>query len=154
MIFVNNSIIKGVEPETIHLIPFQGGGGGLNGPVDLEEGGGQGREPIDAIAVGVKREVELPVAPEVGDGFAVYFRWVLYRSDHAFGAIARGKVQPLGKMRGSRQEGGDVEGKPIALAVVVFQHALWQVTAELRGIILREDGLVVGVLEADALLVP
>src|ERR1700679_3544855 len=97
---VNNSIIKYMEFYPIRFVPLEGGGGGLYGPVDLEEGGGQRGKAVDPVEIGVKGKVELPVAPEVGYGFAVHFFGVLYRPDHAFRAIAGRKVQPLRKMRG------------------------------------------------------
>ena len=54
MIFFYNSIIKRVHSKAVDLVPFERGGRGLNGPVDLEEGRSQGRKTIDAIEIGIK----------------------------------------------------------------------------------------------------
>ena len=126
---VNNSIIKYMEFYPIRFVPLEGGGGGLYGPIDLEEGSGQRGKAVDPVEVGVEGKVELPVAPEMGHGLAVHFGGVLYCPDHAFRAIARREVQPLRKMCGSGQEGSDIEGKPVALTVVVFEDALWKIAA-------------------------
>ena len=76
----------------ILLVPFEGGSGGLEGPVGLEQGSGEGGETIYAIEIGVEGEIELAVTIKAGNGSAVDLRRILCGADHAFCPIAKRRI--------------------------------------------------------------
>ena len=102
-------------------IPLQRGGWHLDKPGQV----GRRTECLavggDPVQVDIRRQVKLPVSRKSRYGFTINGSGVAVCADHTLATISHTCIEPGGKVVFGRQEGFDIDGKPIGLAIVVLQ---------------------------------